>query len=338
MRVVCLRNGFGFENLCLEDRPVPSCGPRQVLIRVQAVSLNARDLMVVRGEYNPRQKLPLVVCSDALGEVVACGAEVTEWALGERVCPIFAGLWASGALTREMQRSSLGGPLDGTLREYMTVAADALVKAPAHLSAAEAACLPCAGVTAYRALFELGQLSAGQTLVCQGSGGVSLFGLLLAKARGAKVIITSRNAHKLERAVALGADHGIDTSEVPEWGKRVRTLTNLEGADHVLEVGGAGTFAESVRALRLGGTLSVIGVLAGALTELDLRPILMQDLRVQGVFVGSRASFLGLLELLNQHQLRPSVDRVFPLSEARAAFEYAASGQQFGKVVISLEA
>jgi NADPH:quinone reductase-like Zn-dependent oxidoreductase len=336
MRVVSLEGGFGFDKLTLREQPEPSCGPLQVLIRVLAVSINARDLMMARGEYNPRQRLPLVMCSDALGEVVARGAEVSEWQIGQRVCPIFAGLWSSGALTREVQRSSLGGPLDGTLRDYMAVDAAAVVPAPAHLSAAEAACLPCAGVTAYRALIELGQLNAGQTLVCQGTGGVSLFGLLLAKARGAKVIITSRSARKLEHAVALGADHGIDTAHAPEWSRQVRALTNLEGADHVLEVGGAGTFAESVRALRLGGTLSVIGVLSGALTELDLRPILMQDLRVQGVFVGSRQSFLGLLALLNQQQLRPPVDRVFPLSEARAAFEYAASGQQFGKVVISL--
>lgn len=337
MRAVCLTGGFGFDKLSLEQQPEPSCGPRQILVRVQAVSLNARDLMMVRGEYNPRQRLPLVVCSDAVAQVVARGAEVTEWAPGDRVCPIFAGLWQSGALTRDAQRSSLGGPADGTLREFMVIDAAAAVPAPAHLSAAEAACLPCAGVTAFRALVELAQLRAGQTLVCQGTGGVSVFGLQIAKALAATVIVTSRSSAKLERAARLGADHGIDTSHTPEWGKSVRTLTNAEGADHVLEVGGANTFAESMRALRLGGTLSVIGVLSGALTELDLRPILMQDIRVQGVFVGSRASFLGFLELVNRHSLRPQVDRVFPLEDARAAFEYAASGQQFGKVVISLE-
>ncbi len=337
MRVVCLAGGFGFEKLSLEQRPEPSCGPRQVLIRVQAVSLNARDVMMVRGEYNPRQRLPLVVCSDAVGQVVACGAEVTEWAPGARICPIFAGAWQGGALTRDAQRSSLGGPLDGTLREFMVIDAAAAVAAPAHLSAVEAACLPCAGVTAFRALVELGQLRAGQTLVCQGTGGVSLFGLQIAKALSASVIITSRSAAKLGRAAALGADHGIDTSQTPEWGKRVRELTNAEGVNHVLEVGGANTFAESVRALCLGGTLSVIGVLSGALTELDLRPILMRDIRVQGVFVGSRASFLAFLALVNRHSLKPQIDRVFPLEGARAAFEYAASGQQFGKVVVSLE-
>jgi NADPH:quinone reductase-like Zn-dependent oxidoreductase len=337
MRVVCLAGGFGFDKLSLEQQPEPSCGENQILIRVHAVSINARDVMMVRGEYNPRQRLPLVVCSDAVAEVVARGTEVTEWAIGDRVCPVFAGAWQAGALTREAQRSSLGGPNDGTLREFMVIDATAAVPAPAHLSAVQAACLPCAGVTAFRALVELAQLRSGQTLVCQGTGGVSLFGLQIAKALAARVIITSRSAAKLERAAALGADHGIDTSDTPEWAKRVRALTNGEGANQVLEVGGANTFAESLRALCIGGTLSVIGVLSGALTELDLRPILMQDIRVQGVFVGSRASFLAFLELVNQHLLKPQVERVFPLTEARSAFEYAASGQQFGKVVISLE-
>ena len=325
------------ENLRIEQRPEPSCGPRQVVLRVQAVSLNARDVMMIRGEYNPRQKLPLVVASDAAGEVVQCGAEVHEWQAGDRVCPIFAGEWQSGPLTPAARRSALGGPLDGTLSEYFVADASALVGVPAHLSAAEAACLPCAGVTAYRALVELAQLEAGQWLVCLGTGGVSLAALGIARALGARVIFTSRSAQKLGRAVALGAEHGIDTTETADWGNAVRSLTSGEGAHHVLEVGGAGTIEQSVRALRLGGSLSVIGVLSGAKPELDLRPILMQDLRIQGVFVGSRQTFLRLLDLVRAHALRPQIDRVFPFDEALAAFEYVASGRQFGKVVISLD-
>lgn len=336
MRVVCLNDGFGFENLRIEERPEPSCGERQVLIRVQAVSLNARDWMVVQGTYNPRQKLPLIPCSDAVGEVVLCGSQVSEWAIGARVCPIFAGLWQAGPLTREGQRSSLGSPLDGTLAEYFVADAAALVAAPAHLPAAEAACLPCAGVTAYRALVELAQMRAEEWLVCLGTGGVSLAGLSIARALGVQTIITSRSAEKLARAGALGAAHGIDTTHTPDFSKAVRLLTGGEGAHHVLEVGGARTIEQSLRSLRLGGMVSVIGVLSGARPEFDLRPILMQDLRVQGVFVGSRATFLGYLELILQHGLRSQVDRVFPFADSRAAFEYAASGQQFGKVVISL--
>ncbi len=337
MRVVSLNEAFGLENLRLGTRPDPSCGPREVIVRVHAVSLNARDVMMARGSYNPRQPLPLIPCSDAAGVVVERGAEVSEWPVGARVCPIFAPLWSDGALTRRAQRSTLGGPLDGTLCEYFVADARAVVPAPAQLSFAEAACLPCASVTAYRALVELGQMTAGQWLVCQGTGGVSLAALGLAKALGIQVIVTSRSARKLPLANALGADHVIDTSQTADWGKAVRALTNGEGAHHVLELGGAQTIAQSVRALRIGGTASVIGVLSGALPELDLRPILMQDLRLQGVFVGSRATFLGLLAVVHEHGLRPHIDRVFPVSEARAAFEYAASGQQFGKVVLSLD-
>lgn len=336
MRAWTLDSGFGFENLRLEQRPEPACGPRQVLVRVRAVSLNARDIMTARGEYNPRQKLPLVLASDAAGEVVACGAEVQEWRVGDRVCPIFAGLWQSGPLSQAARRSALGGPLDGTLSEYFLADADALVALPAQLSFAEGACLPCAGVTAYRALVEFAGLTANQWLVCLGTGGVSLAGLGIARALGARVILTSRSEEKLSRARALGIEHGIDTSRTPDFGNVVRTLTGGEGANHVLEVGGAGTLSQSVRALGVGGSLSVIGVLSGALPELDLRPILMQDLRLQGVFVGSKDTFLRLLAFVTAHDLKPQIDRIFEFEEGRAAFEYAASGQQFGKVVIAL--
>ena len=336
MRAWCLNSGFGLENLRLEQRADPNCGARQVVVRVRAVSLNARDVMMVRGEYNPRQKLPLIVASDGAGEVVQCGAEVHEWRVGDRVCPIFAGVWQSGPLTQEARRSALGGPLDGTLTEYFVADAAALVSIPEHSSWAEAACLPCAGVTAYRALVELAELQAGQWLVCLGTGGVSLSALSIGRALGMRVILTSRSAEKLAKATALGAEHGIDTSRTPAWGNAVRTLTGGEGAHHVLEVGGAETIEQSVRALRLGGSLSVIGVLSGAQPALDLRPILMQDLRIQGVFVGNRETFLRLLELVSRHQLRPQIDRVFEFEDARAAFEYAASGRQFGKVVIAL--
>lgn len=332
----CLSGGFGFENLRLEQRPEPSCGSGQVLIRVQAVSLNARDVMMVSGAYNPRQKLPLVVASDAAGEVVECGSEVNDWRVGDRVCPIFAGLWQSGPLSQAARRSALGGPENGTLTEYFVADAAAVVPAPAHLSSAEAACLPCAAVTAYRALVDFAQLRAGQWLVCLGSGGVSLAALGIAQALGVRVILTSRSSEKVARAMALGAEHGIDTSHTVDWGNAVRALTGGEGAHHVLEVGGAGTLEQSIRALRLGGSLSVIGVLSGARPELDLRPILMQDLRIQGIFVGSRETFLHLLDFVREHALRPQIDRVFDFGDARAAFEYAGSGQQFGKVVISV--
>lgn len=337
MRVVCLKGGFGLDNLGFEDRPIPNCGARQVLIRVHAVSINARDLMVVQGHYNPRQKLPLVVCSDAAGEVVARGESVSEWAEGDRVCPIFAARWLGGPLDKQLQRSALGGPLDGTLSEYFVADADAVVRAPTHLRAEEAACLPCAGVTAFRALVELGRLQAGNSVVCIGTGGVSLFGVRIAHALGARVILLSRSAAKLDRAQALGVASTIDSSKTPDFAQTVRTLTNDEGAHHVIEVGGSQTFQQSLRAVRMGGVISVIGVLSGAESELDLRLLLMQDVRLQGVFVGSRETFVQLLALVEQHAIVPDVDRVFPLSDMRAAFDHAASGKQFGKVVIALD-
>jgi NADPH:quinone reductase-like Zn-dependent oxidoreductase len=278
-----------------------------------------------------------VVCSDAAGEIVALGEAVSEWREGDRVCPIFAGLWQSGPLDKNAQRSALGGPLDGTLSEYFLADASAVVRAPAHLSSEEASCLPCAGVTAFRALIELGELRAGAYVVCIGSGGVSSFGRRIARAAGARVISISRSAEKLARARALGVEGTIDSSQTPDWGKAVRALTNGEGAEHVLEVGGAGTLEQSLRAVRMGGTVSVIGVLSGALTQVDLRPLLMQDIRVQGVFVGSRETFSKLLGFVEAHALRPDIDRVFAWSDARAAFEYLASGRQFGKIVVALD-
>jgi NADPH:quinone reductase-like Zn-dependent oxidoreductase len=336
MRALVLQGGFGFEHLNLEERERPECGPGQVVVRIRAVSLNARDVMMARGEYNPRQALPLVVGSDAEGEVVECGAAVTAWQVGDRVCPVFASAWQDGPLTRGARASGLGGPLDGTLREYAVFDENGLVSAPDHLDPAEAACLPCAWVTAHRALVELGGLEAGQTVVCQGSGGVSLAALAIARALGARAIVTSRGPSKLARLAELGASHTIDTVAVPAWSTRVRELTHGEGAHQVLDVGGGQTLTESVRALRLGGTVSVIGVLSGPSAPLDLRPLLMQDLRVQGVFVGSRRTFLDLLALVRAHRLRPVIDRVFPLADARAAFEHADSGTQLGKVVIEL--
>jgi NADPH:quinone reductase-like Zn-dependent oxidoreductase len=331
-----LLESFGLGGLRLVERPDPKPGPGQVLLRLSRVSLNYRDLMMVEGRYNPRQPLPLIVASDGVGEVIAVGNGVSEVKPGERVCPIFAQRWLSGSPTRAIARSTLGGPLDGTLAEYMIADARGVVRPPAHLTDAEAACLPCAAVTAYNAISLQTKTEPGSTLVTLGTGGVSLFALAFAKLAGARVVLTSKSNEKLARARALGADETINYSETPEWGKRVRELTDGEGAEHIIEVGGAGTLEQSLRAVRPGGRISLIGVLSGGKSELDVRPILMQNITVQGVYVGSRDSFEAMNRAIEAAQLRPVIDREFPLDDVKAAFEHLASGQHFGKIVVRI--
>ncbi len=336
MKAVVVKGQFGLENLALEDRPKPEPGPGEVVLEMHAVSLNYRDVLMVRGLYNPKQPLPIVPASDGVGRVAAVGKGVTRVKEGDRVCPIFATGWLSGEPTRDKLKTTLGSPLDGTLTELMKIDAEALVRVPSHLSDAEAACLPCAGLTAWNALVTHGPLLPGQTLLALGTGGVSVFGLQIAKMLGARVIITSSSDEKLERARALGADAVVNYRRAAEWGKVVRDLTDQRGVDHVLEVGGAATLAQSIRATRPGGTISVIGNLGGAVTDLNLLPILMQAIRLQGVIVGHRESFEAFLRAVEQNALHPVVDRVFPFGEVGQAMEYMAHGSHFGKVCVDV--
>ena len=335
MKVVELR-AWGLENLVLAERPEPQPGPRQVVVRVRAASLNYRDLLLVRGTYNPKQKLPIVPCSDGAGVVVAVGDRVTRVRPGDRVCPTFHQAWLAGEPSRERLRATLGSPLDGTLAELMLLDEEGLVAIPGDLSDEQAATLPCAAVTAWNALVTEGGVVAGDTVLVQGTGGVSIFALQLGVLLGARVVVTSSSDAKLARARELGAWEGINYKEVPAWGVRARELTGGRGVDHVVEVGGAGTFEQSLQALRPGGTLSLIGVLAGAALELRLPAIQMRMLRVQGLLVGHRDSFEAMNRAIAHHGLRPVVDQVFPLAEARAAFEHLASGAHFGKVVVRI--
>jgi NADPH:quinone reductase-like Zn-dependent oxidoreductase len=328
---------FGLQNLRYIDWPEPVPGPGQLLVKLTAVSLNHRDWMMVDGRYNPRQPLPLIPASDGVGKVVALGEGVSEVNVGARVCPIFAQKWLQGKPTRAQLKSALGGPLHGTLAQYIVVDAEGIVRPPEHLTDLEAACLPCAAVTAYSALVSQGGLSSGQSVLTLGTGGVSIFALQFAKLLGARAIITSGSEEKLARAAELGADDLINYGNVPEWGRRVRELTAGEGVDHVIEVGGAGTFEQSLRGVRPGGQISVIGVLAGSSTSLNLTPILMQNIRVQGVVVGPRQTFDAMNEAIRRAHLRPVIDRVFSLREVTAAFEYLASGRHFGKVAIEID-
>jgi NADPH:quinone reductase-like Zn-dependent oxidoreductase len=335
VRAWVVEGGFGRDHLRLVERPEPSPGHGELLVRLRAASLNYRDLMMVEGRYNPRQPLPLVPCSDGVGEVLAVGEGVRGFAPGDRVCPTFAPRWLAGEPDRERLRTTLGGPLDGTLRERMTIAAESVVRPPAHLSDAEAATLPCAALTAWSALVVHGRLRAGETVLVLGTGGVALFALQIALLHGARVVVTSSSDEKLERARALGAWETVNYRREPAWGKRVRELAG-EGVDHVVEVGGAGTLAESLRAVRIGGTIHLIGVLAAGEAPLSIVPVFMQQVRIQGVLVGHREAFEAMNRAIAHHQVRPVVDRVFPFAEVATAFDHLAAGAHFGKVCIEL--
>ena len=327
---------FGLDALTLAERPDPVPGPCQVLVRLRAASLNFRDLLMVQGLYNPKQPLPLVPVSDGVGEVAGVGAGATRVKVGERVAGLFAQTWLAGPPTKAKLLSTLGGPLDGMLTEQIVLDEDGLVGVPAHLSDEEAATLPCAALTAWSALVTQGGVTAGDNVLLLGTGGVSLFALQFARLLGARVIVTSSRDEKLERARELGAAETINYRSTPDWEKRVKELTGGVGVDHVVEVGGSGTLAKSLRAVRIGGTVSLIGSLTGLTAEVNLAHILMQNVRVQGVLVGSRESFEAMNRAIALHHLRPVVDRVVPFAESRAAMEHMAGQGHFGKVCIRI--
>lgn len=338
MRVVCLRGRFGLDRLTLEERPEPTPGPGEVLLQMRAASLNFRDVSLARGTYDPRLALPVVLGSDGVGEIIGRGEGASRFEHGARVCPLFARGWYDGPPTRATTRRTLGGPLDGTFAERFVAAEGDLVPAPVHLGDAEAATLGVAGVTAYRALFELAETGPGRRVLVIGTGGVASFAIVLARAAGAEVVVASRNAAKLERAVALGARHGVDTSREAEWGFAVRELTGGDGVDLVVELGGAATLAQSLRAVRAGGTVALIGHVPDSAQTPSLVPIVMREIRVQGVLVGPRSTFAALVGFLERTSARPVVEHVFELAEYRQAFEALAAGSAFGKTCLRLGA
>jgi NADPH:quinone reductase-like Zn-dependent oxidoreductase len=326
---------FGLDNLKLVDLPEPQPGPGQVLVRMRAASLNFRDLVVIKGGYGPRQTLPRIPLSDGAGEVLAVGAGVSRVKAGDRVVGCFAPAWLDGPLTQEKVDSSLGCYVEGVLAEHVILQAESLLPVPAHLSYEEAATLPCAALTAWNALFVADHLLPGSTVLVQGTGGVSLFALQFARLAGARVIVTSSSDQKLERARQLGAFAGINYKTTPDWDKEARKLTDGRGADHIVEVGGAGTFNRSLACVRMGGTITMIGVLAGASAEIRTTLILFRTVRVQGIFVGSRAMFEEMNRAISTHGLRPVIDRAFPLTEAPQALRHMESGSHFGKIVLT---
>jgi NADPH:quinone reductase-like Zn-dependent oxidoreductase len=336
MRAWEIRDGLEIDKLALVERPDPAAGPGQVVVRMKAFSLNYRDLLVVKGQYNPRMKLPVVPLSDGAGEVVAVGTGVTRFRAGDRVAGLFFQQWPGGELTDAAGRSALGGGNDGVLAELVAFDEDGVVPFASHLSFEEAATLPCAGLTAWHALVTEGRIKAGDVVLVQGTGGVSLFALQFARMHGARVLATSSSDEKLKRALDLGASDGLNYKSNADWDRWARQMTGDHGVDHVVEVGGAGTLERSLKAARAGGVISMIGVLSGGGGNISLYPVLMKKLRIQGIYVGSREMFEAMDRAISLHQTRPVIDRVFPFAQAREAYHHLESSSHFGKVCIAV--
>jgi len=336
MRVFQVEGDWGIQNLKISVRPDPTPGPGQVLLRMRASSINYRDPIVPERGYGSQSgELPLIPVSDGVGDVIEVGAGVTRVKVGDRACPAYFQTWISGEPNANRLTHSLGGPLDGTMSELMCLSEEGVVKVPEYLSNLEASTLPCAALTAWSALVECGRIKPGEQLLIQGSGGVALFALQFAKMLGAYVTVISSSNAKIERLKSMGADATINYSETPEWGKVARALTNGAGFDHILEVGGEKTLPQSLRCIRPGGTLSMIGILSGAAMSTSLGLIITRQVRLQGITVGHRDGFEAMLRAMSQHCIRPVIDKVFAFEELKASFDYIKSGQQFGKICIN---
>ncbi|HEX8711771.1 MAG TPA: NAD(P)-dependent alcohol dehydrogenase [Terracidiphilus sp.] len=325
---------FGIDSLDFVERPTPTPGPGEVLVNVRAVSINYRDLMMVTGKYNPKLKLPRIPCSDGAGEVVEVGEGVTAWKPGDRVAGIFMQNWLDGPLTPARSAGALGGDVDGMLADFVVLQETGLVPIPGHLSFQEAATLPCAAVTAWNAL-RAGDLRAGNTVLIQGTGGVSVFALQFAKLMGARVLGISSSFEKLQRAIGLGLDAGMNYKDHPDWDHWVFEQTGGEGVDLIVEVGGLGTLGRSLKAIKTGGTIAQIGVLAEGTDPLSIGPILHKMVRIQGIYVGSRQDFIQMNKAITQAQLRP-VGEEFHWTQAREVLTKMQERSHFGKLVLSV--
>lgn len=338
MKAIVLRHPNGLDALEYIDVPRPIPAPDEILVQIRAVSLNYRDLVILDGAYRKQQKHEnLIPTSDAAGEVVEIGNDVTKYQTGDRVIPLFFRDWISGEPDQKTIKSDWGRDRDGMLCEYKVFKAHQLVKTPPHLSDEEAACLPCAGLTAWNAIIGEGQTKPDDLVLTQGTGGVSLFALQFAKVMGARVIITSSSDDKLAKTVSLDATHTINYLRQPEWGHAALEISNGSGIDHLVELGGTETLKQSLIAVRPGGTISMIGVLSGATFGDVLLPfIVSRKVRLQGVTVGNRDDMLAMCELISTHKINPVVSEVFAKKDSRFAFERLKSGQHFGKICISV--
>ena len=333
MKVWQVAREWSIDGMELVDRPEPEPGPGQIVVRMRAASLNYRDLLTVQGQGGA-YKLPLIPFSDGAGEIAAVGQGVSRVAVGDRVCPMFFQSWFDGEPSASGRRLALGGTRPGVLQELLVLDAEGVTRIPDHLSFAEAATLPCAALTAWRALFDEAHLRPGQTVLVQGTGGVSIFALQFAKLAGATVIVTSSSDEKLERAKALGADHTINYRTVAEWGKAAADWTG-GGVDHIVEVGGKDTFQQSIEAARVGGTILVIGVLSGFAQQISIPSLFSKNLHVVGLSVGSRRMFENMASAIGHNRLKPVIDRTLDFSEVPDALRLMQQAGHFGKIAIA---
>ena len=335
MKQIQLKKPGGLDNILFCDADVPKPKSNQIVIKIAASSLNYHDLLVALG-FIPTEdrRVPL---SDAAGEIVEIGSDVKDWKVGDQVMSVCFPNWQNGAPKYELL-SFIGDHEDGYATEYIAIQETAVTKMPSYMNFAQAATLPCAGLTAWRALVDDGNLKAGETVLVQGTGGVSIFALQLAKSMGAKVIATSSSEEKLNRLKELGADEVINYKETPEWGKEVLAKTNNEGVDHVIEVGGGGTFGESVRATKLGGHIALIGVLSGPnASEIVLPRIFLKQIRMSGISMANKESQIAMIDYLEANQIEPIISDSFPLSKLADAFQHQIDNKHFGKISITMQ-
>ncbi|MFN3657170.1 MAG: zinc-dependent alcohol dehydrogenase family protein [Pseudolabrys sp.] len=334
MKAYEVRETTGLDGLVLNRaRPVEAPGPGQIVVRMRACALNYRDQGAIRGIYG-YTKFPVIPLSDGAGEVAAVGAGVSRFKVGDRVASTFFQTWPGGRMPADVSRHSLGGMIDGVLCEYAVLSENGAIHIPDALSFEQAATLPCAAVTAWNAIVETGKVRAGESVLVLGTGGVACFALAFARMHGAFVISTSSSDEKLARTRAMGADATVNYTLYPEWQEEVLKLTGGAGVDHVLEVGGAGTLERSMAAVRPGGSIYVIGALAGP-GSINPRMINRKAIKLQGIHVGSRDMFAAMNRAIVQSGFQPVIDRVFPFEDAKAAYAHQQSGNHFGKIVIA---
>lgn len=336
MRAYQIQTADGIDAIQRIELPDPKPGPGEVLVGMRAASLNYRDLIITRGGYARNNRCPVIPLSDGAGEVLAVGEGVTRFQPGDRVVNCFFEDWEAGEVTEEQFQTARGGGIDGVLAEHVIFSQRALLPIPESMSFEQAATLPCAAVTAWQALVTLGNIQAGDTVLTLGTGGVSLFALQIAKLHGANVIITSSNDQKLERARELGASETINYRSNPEWQNAVRELTGGRGVDNVVELGGPGTLEKSLACTKLGGRISLIGVLTGVDGAVNPLPALFNRLTIAGVYVGSKSMFDDMLRAFATNGVEPVIDRVFPFDDAIEAYRHLKSANHFGKIVINL--